>query len=392
MNVTGIVSEFNPFHNGHSFLVERARENGATHIVTVMGGSFLQRGECAVMSKYSRARAAVLGGVDLVLELPQVFACASAEGFAKGAVSTLRACGCVDTICCGSENMPPMAVMLRAAQLLKSAQLSEYLKKGYSYPRAAQAALEELGEAQAAELLRYPNDVLALEYFKESIDDFSFLRVRRTAPHNGAPVPNGSFCSASAIREMIKSGGDFRKYVPDTTAKIINEAIERGECPASLENNERGIITVLRRMTEDDFRTLPDVTEGLENRLVRAVRENDTLEGILTAAKCKRYTHARLSRIITCAYLGITRECADVQPQYIRVLAFNERGTEILKEMKKTAALPVLTTARSFKALDENARAMLDIDLRASDLFALCTPIVQRCGEDFYTGAERVSV
>ena len=402
MRVTGIVSEFNPFHNGHKYLVERARAKGATHIVTVMGGDFLQRGNCAVLGKYRRAEAAVAGGVDLVLELPAVFACASAERFARGAVSTLRACGCVDEICCGSENMPPMQSMLRAAELLKSADLSEYLKKGFSYPRAVSAVFEKSGDEQAAGILRYPNDVLAFEYFREGMDDFDFLRIRRTAPHDGDiseedrdancayhdfSGADEKYISASAIRKMIASGGDWRAYVPETTARIIDSAVREGLCPAGYENNERGVVSVLRRMTSGELRALPDVSEGLENRLYRAAHENDTLGSIIAAVKCKRYTHARICRIIACAYIGITAVAAQSEPEYIRVLAFGRRGTEILKQMKSTAKLPVLMTARDFARLPPSARRMLDTDLRAADLFGLCTPAVQPCGEDYYRGA-----
>ncbi len=389
MKITGIVSEFNPFHNGHKYLVERARENGATHVVTVMGGSFLQRGNCAVVGKYERAKAAILGGVDLVLELPEIYACASAERFARGAVGVLEACGCVDTICCGAEYMN-VSAQIRAIDILEGADVGEFLSKGYSYPHAVQAAVEKSGDEEIAALLRSPNDLLALEYFRAGKDDFSFLSVRRTAPHDSDTPDSGKYASASLIRKMIISGGDYREYVPETTAQMIERAKKEGACPARFENNERGVISVLRRMTAQELKRLPDVSEGLENRLHRAIHENDTLSGIIMATKCKRYTHARLSRIAACAYLGITAADIDKPPQYIRVLALNDRGAEILKEMKKTAVLPVLTAARSFGSLTKEARKTLDIDLRASDLFALCTPKLMRCGEDFYRGAVKI--
>lgn len=400
MKTAGIVAEFDPFHNGHKYLVERARQNGAQYVVSVMGGHFLQRGGCAVLGKYERAEAAVLGGVDLVLELPQVFACAGAETFARGGVSVLKACGCVDTICCGAEYLDEQ-VRHRALDILEGADVREFLSKGYSYPRAIQAAVERSGDADAAKLFRSPNDVLALEYLKAGRGDFDFLTVRRTAPHDGDILPeNGvypaclgvrdKFVSASAIRKMMISGdAAYREYVPETTAGIIERAIESGRCPARFENNERGVLSVLRRMSLDDIASLPDVSEGLENRIYRAVRENDTLESIISAVKCKRYTYARLSRIITCAYLGVTKD--DItDAAYIRVLAFNERGTQLLKEMKKTARLPVVSGARDIKALTGTAARMIDIDIKASELFGLCTPDIRPCGSDYYTGALKI--
>ena len=144
-------------------------------------------------------------------------------------------------------------------------------------------------------------------------------------------------------------------------------------------------MTVLRSMTAEDFANIPDVTEGLENRLVKAVRENNSVSDIIAAVKCKRYTHARLSRIIACAYLGITKDISSLEPKYIRVLAFNDRGTEILKLMKKSASLPVIMSpAKDMKKLDDMGKKIFEIDLRASDLYGLLTPNVQRCGNDFY--------
>ena len=154
-----------------------------------------------------------------------------------------------------------------------------------------------------------------------------------------------------------------------------------------MENNSRGIMTVLRRMTAEDFANIPDVTEGLENRLVKAVKENNSVSDIITAVKCKRYTHARLSRIIACAYLGITKDISSLDPKYIRVLAFNARGTEILKLMKKSALLPVLMSpAKDMKKLDDLGKRIFEVDLRASDLYGLLTPNIQGCGVDFYKG------
>lgn len=400
MKTAGIVAEFDPFHNGHKYLVKRARENGAQFVVSVMSGSFLQRGSCAVLGKYERAEAAVLGGVDLVLELPQVFACASAETFARGGVGVLKACGCVDTLCCGAEYLDGK-VRWRALDILEGADVRQFLIKGYSYPRAVFAAVERSGDLEAAKLFRSPNDVLALEYLKAGRDDFDFLTVRRTAPHDGdIPAENGvypacfgvddRFISASAIRKMMISGDDtYKEYVPETTARIIEKALEGGRCPASFENNERGVLSVLRRMTADELRELPDVSEGLENRLYKAIRSENTVSDIIMNVKCKRYTYARLARIVACAYLGIKK--SDItKPMYIRVLAFNDKGARLLKEMKTKASLPVVMSARDIKTLDSDARRMIDIDIRANDLFGLCTPAVMPCGEDYYTGALKI--
>ena len=384
MNTAGIIAEFNPFHNGHRYLVDCVRESGAECVAAVMGGSFLQRGECAVIDKFSRAEAAVLGGVDIVFELPQVFACASAEVFAFGGAEVLKACGAVDTLCFGSE-CGDAESLLRAQRMLQSLSVAKYTSKGYSYARAFRAAAEDKGLSEAAKLLDSPNNTLALEYIKASDGAFDIFTVERTAAHNDGE--SGAFASASVVRRLIFDNDDtYLKYVPETTAAVIEREMKAGRCPAALQRNERGVLSVLRRMSAEELSTLPGVSEGLENRFLEAIRSSDTIEGILTQVKCKRYTHTRLSRTIACAYLGIKKE--DVtSPQYIRVLAFNDRGAELLKKMKTTATLPVVMNARDIKALKGDAARMIDLDIKATDLFALCTPTIQPCGDDYYKSA-----
>lgn len=395
MKSTAIISEYNPFHNGHKYLIQKSRENGSTHIIAIMGGNFLQRGNCAVLDKYNRAKAAVLGGVDLVIELPQIYAAASAEKFAFGAVQTLDKCGCVDELAFGAE-CGDISMLKRAVNIItQSGEVEtlckQYLKQGYSHPRAMQAAVEDVSQSSdnISDILRNPNNTLAIEYIK-ALDNINSninpFAVERVGAMHGSMQTDNEFASASAVREMILKGdSSYKKFIPDTTEEIISECITLGECPTEFKNNERGIMTVLRRMTAEDFANIPDVTEGLENRLVKAVRENNSVSDIIAAVKCKRYTHARLSRIIACAYLGITKDISSLEPKYIRVLAFNDRGTEILKLMKKSASLPVIMSpAKDMKKLDDMGKKIFEIDLRASDLYGLLTPNVQRCGNDFY--------
>ena len=395
MKSTAIISEYNPFHNGHKYLIQKSRENGSTHIISIMGGNFLQRGNCAVLDKYNRAKAAVLGGVDLVIELPQIYAAASAEKFAFGAVQTLDKCGCVDELAFGAE-CGDISMLKRAVNIItQSGEVEtlckQYLKQGYSHPRAMQAAVEDVSQSSdnISDILRNPNNTLAIEYIK-ALDNINSninpFAVERVGAMHGSMQTDNEFASASAVREMILKGdSSYKKFIPDTTEEIISECITLGECPGEYKNNSRGIMTVLRRMTAEDFANIPDVTEGLENRLVKAVRENNSVSDIIAAVKCKRYTHARLSRIIACAYLGITKDISSLEPKYIRVLAFNDTGTEILKLMKKSASLPVIMSpAKDMKKLDDMGKKIFEIDLRASDLYGLLTPNVQRCGNDFY--------
>lgn len=404
MKTTAIVSEYNPFHNGHKYLADKARENGATHIIAIMGGNFLQRGECAVIDKYARARAAVLGGIDLVLELPVVYAVASAEGFASGAVETLDKCGCADELCFGAE-CGDVEQIRRAVEITCSDRLLEicrdYKNQGYSHPRAMQAAAEKLacdgnGEFQkAVTLLSSPNNTLGVEYIR-ALDRLNSgikpFAVKRKAVEHDSNIKIDGFASASAVREMIfNNDKSFFDYLPQTTGEIIKECIANGECPSGLIYGERAVMSTLRRLTVEDFAQIPDVTEGLENRIFKAVKECNCVDDIIAKIKCKRYTYARLSRILTCAYLGVTKELLAEKPQYIRVLAFNDRGAEVLRKMKKSSTLPVvMSPARDKNKLSDIGKALLEKDILASDLYGLMTPSVKSCSSDYYTGAVKL--
>lgn len=408
MKITAIVSEYNPFHNGHKYLVDKARENGATHTVAIMGGNFLQRGECAVMDKYARAKAAVLGGIDLVLELPVIYAVSSAEGFASGAVETLDNCGVINELCFGAE-CGDIEQIRKAVEITCSEKLldicKEYKNQGYSHPRAMQAAAQRIsanknsdsGEdvKNAVKLLSSPNNTLGVEYIR-AVDrlksNISPFAVERKGVEHNSSVKIDGFASASAIREMIfKNENEFPNYIPITTWEIIKESISKGECPSGLIYGERAVMSILRRMTVDDLTQIPDVTEGLENRIYKAIRECNSIEEIISQIKCKRYTYARLSRILTCAYLGVTEELSAEKPQYIRVLAFNDRGAQVLRQMKKSATLPiVMSPARDKNKLSDIGKVLLEKDIQASDLYGLMTPKIKSCASDYFTGAIKI--
>lgn len=401
MKITAIISEYNPFHNGHKYLIDKARENGTTHCIAVMGGNFLQRGDCSIIDKYSRAEMAVCGGIDLVIELPQIYATASAERFAFGAVDTIIKCGCVDELAFGSE-CGDTELLTKAAEILDNHSeiqtlYKNFLKMGYSHPRAMQSAIEETvkNHDNISELLSKPNNILAIEYIKalrKSESKIDLFSVKRAGVFHNELETCGKLASASAIREMvINKNNSYYKYIPDKSYEILQNAIKDGRCPAESKNNERGILSVLRSMSADDFLQIPDVTEGLENRLIKAIKQNNSVPDIIMYVKSKRYTYARISRIITCAYLGINKEIAALSPQYIRVLALNGKGAEILKVMKKTAELPlVMSPAKDIKKLDEKGKAIFETDIRAADLHGLFTPQVQPCSLDFYSGVKFV--
>ncbi len=395
MKISAIISEYNPFHNGHKYLAEQLRINGSSHIISIMSGSFVQRGDCAAADKYSRAKMAVCSGIDLVLELPVIYSCASAERFSYGAVYILDSCGCINELCFGSEcgnitTLKELALLSDSSDFTQ--RIISYKTKGYSHPRAVEQALRDSHSDSLADVLKGANNTLAAEYIKalQKINSTIVpVTIKRIGALHDSNYLSGNIASASMIRKMLYSNdASYKQYVPESTSDIIELLKEQKRCPAQLKENERSILSTLRFCTSDKIRSAPDVTEGLENRLYKAIKDNISIDGIIEQVKCKRYTYARISRIIMSLYLGITKYLYFTDPQYIRVLAFNKRGTEILKLMKQTAALPVvMSPSKDINALSSDGQRLLSADIRSTDLYGLFTPTIQNCSDDFYKGA-----
>lgn len=365
MKIVGIVSEYNPFHGGHRHHIDETRRAlGDCAVVAVMSGNFVQRGECAVLDKWSRARAALEGGADLVLELPTVWAASSAEHFAHGAVSILRAVG-ADAISFGSESGDEGALRRAAACLeteaFKSA-LRGHLDRGLPFALCRQRAAEELMGAAGAACLAAPNDNLAVEYLKAAARlDWSPEVVavpRAGAGHDGGDHPE--YPSASFLRQEIRA-----EKIPV-------------ENPAFLEYNERGILTRLRGMTVEELERLPDCGEGLAVRLYEAARQAATLTELYDSAKTKRYAHARIRRAVLWAALGLTAEERPETPPYLRILGANGRGRAVLKEMD--TSLPVITKPAHGKGIP-----LLETEARCTDFYALCREHIVPCGAEWRT-------
>lgn len=379
MTTAGIVCEYNPFHNGHRYHIERTRALGATHIVCVMSGNFVQRGEPACFSKRARARMAVENGADLVVELPLAWAVSGAQSFAAGAVDILDAMGAADILSFGSECGDTGAVS-RCAQALKDERVRGLIRSyvgELSYPSAVSRAVSEVFGSRTAACLMNPNDTLNVEYLSALSSLKSVitpLAVKREERHDGHEL------SAKNIRELIFNKGDISALVPQGCKKIIEDEISAGFAPCSLEYVERAVLSSLRLMTPEDIKKAPDISQGLENRIYRAVRQAGTVEELYSLIKTKRYTLAKLRRAVLCLYLGVSAGHARGLPPYIRVLAANERGREILNISGSKARLPILTRPSELNSLDERVRDTFNLECRAGDLFALCSPVVRQCG------------
>lgn len=338
MHITGIICEYNPLHLGHRKQLQTVRrlKGEDCGIVCLMSGNYVQRGAPAIVDKSLRARAAVLSGADLVLELPVTAALSSAEGFAARGVEILAAF--CQSLCFGAETGETETLMRTARALLSpdfSPALSHQLEQGLSFPSARQKALESMG--LDGSLLSRPNDILAVEYCKAILAQKASLEplpiVREGCYHDSAP--DGNNPSATAVRLLMLQSGAWLDYVPPEA-----RACFQGAALHTLAAGERAILYRLRTMEESDFEALPYGSEGLWRKLMRQARQQSTVEEILTAVKSKRYTRTRLDRMLLCAVLGITRQALETPVPYVRVLAFNDRGREILKQARLTGDFP----------------------------------------------------
>lgn len=391
MLVTAIIAEFNPFHNGHELLVRAARaEGGDCGVVAILSGNWLQRGEPALLPKGERVRAALASGVDLVLELPLPYAAATAERFAYGGVALAEALGCVDRLAFGSETgaLPPLE---QCAAALADPRLDELLRReltgGLPYAAARQRAVAELfGEETAAPLSR-PNDTLAVQYLYELGKRQSAIRpftIGRQGAGHDSGAPQGMTASASWLRERFLAGEReaLPPYLPAVSRESLEEAARTGRWadPARL---ELPLLAVLRRMGPRDFAALPDISEGLENRLMAAVREGRSLREVLERAKTRRYSHARLRRLLLAAYLGIPKDASHQPPPYLRVLGMTSAGAKILARAKEAAALPVSQSLARLERLGGRAAEFARLEARATDLYGLlCQPPLP-CSTDY---------
>ena len=381
LSVTGIIAEFNPLHTGHAHLLERAKERGT--VVAVISGNFVQRGDLAIAEKRVRTRAALIGGADLVLELPVAYSMSTAQNFALGGVSALNAVGC-DSLIFGSES-GDITELAAACEILNTKEFSErlniHLSTGITFAAARENAACDLGLKKG--VLSGANNNLAVEYMcaAENIGaDFEFVTLKRQGAGHDSPEVSGGYASASLIRERLLSGDyDFcRSYIPESVFSLLQPSNI-----ADIRRIEKAVLAVLRTRTLNELKSLPDISEGIENKLFSAIRVATSLDDLYNRVKVKRYTLARIRRLALSALIGLDSTFFMKQPPYIRVLGFNKRGMTLLKERSVNSAIPVVSRVSEIKKLSEPALKFFETECRATDLFALALPTPAPCGLEY---------
>jgi len=386
MQICGIIAEYDPFHTGHGWQISEIRNTLGPDcaVIVTMSGNWTQRGGPALVDKHTRAQMALIGGADLVLELPLPCAISSAEGFARGGVAVLNAAGIVTHLCFGSE-CGDLSLLSRTAQSLDSEDYSINLHKGLdrglSFPAARQQAAQDL-IGPDADCLSFPNNNLGAEYLR-ALNRLNSRITPITVQREGAghgQSPSGGFASASWLRQQILAGNwaEVSLYLqPEVLALLRNTAL------ADYNRAERAILYRLRQMSPDELAALPDCGEGLSNRLYQAIRQGTCVEEILALAKTKRYTHARLRRILLWAFLGLTAADRLENPPYLRVLGMNTTGRTLLRAMSEQAAVPILTKPAHVRNLSAEALRLFEADSRATDLYGFCLNELPPCGSEW---------
>ena len=386
MNFLGIVAEYNPFHLGHRYHIEQAcQQQNIDGVVAVMSGNFTQRGEAALFDKWSRAECALKQGVDLVLELPAAFATRSANYFALGGILSLAATGVVNYFSCGIESKSPQELSQLAQYLANEPEeykqaLQNLLNQGLSYPAAQQKALASLNITGVAELDK-PNNLLALNYLQVIAKhklNLQPLFVTRSGAYHGtaSEIAEGEFASASAIRDLLLAADiSWQNHLAPEVLAILQRQMHKGYPPLCNQNFAQAIFTLLRRSDPQELAEIIEIREGLEHRLYTMANQSASLVQLCEAVKSKRYTYTRIQRLLIHILLGYTRYLVYPEPAYLRVLGFNQKGQDILKQMKQKATLPILTrVAVDTQKLDAYGQSMLALDVRATDLYYLGYP------------------
>jgi predicted nucleotidyltransferase len=405
MKTLGIISEYNPFHNGHKYHIQAARQEfGAENILCIMSGSFVQRGEPAMFDKWSRAKMAVLNGADLVIELPFVYSCQPAEIFSFGAINTLNNLGIIDGICFGSELGSADPLTQIASMLIKEPKdfsnlVKYHLKAGNTYPRSISLALGDYyleNEAISSDIWENPNNILGIEYIKSILllkSPMVPYTIKRFANNYNDTEILHTIASATAVRQELKSSGFSEKLqtsLPQQSLSIIKDNLDISKGPIYLDNFSDILLYRIRIMTTEQIKSYISIREGLEHRIKKAAEKARCINELIESIKTKRYTRAFIQRILCHILMDLNWEQTMVfkqlnTPSYCRVLAFNDRGKMLLRNIKDSSQYPIINKVASFNTEDPILRSIFEYDIRSTSIYNLGYSNIdlKNAGEDY---------
>ena len=417
MKTLGIITEYNPFHNGHLYHLFKAKEiTRADYVVAVMSGNFLQRGEPAIINKWVRTKMALNAGVDLIIELPFVFSTQDANGFAFGAVKLLDSLKIIDYLCfgCETDNLDTLysiSNFLHVEPQKYKELIVYYSKNGYEFPKARSQALceyhrifgieglEKISTLELSKLLKYPNNILALEYIKHLLNLKSKIKpiaIKRIGASYHQKNIKGKISSATSIRNEILNNlsppktdlfilnDKIKSTIPPSGFSVLESELREGRGPITLDSYRQSIFAILRRMSSDDIFRIQGVTEGLENRIEKASLKSYTIEQLINAIKTRRYTRTKIQRIILHIMMNLSKGDISIfnkyGPLYARVLGFSKKGKTLLRAIKKNSSTPLISKLSNYLRqiiYEESNRVqnslvkMLDYDILATDIYVL---------------------
>lgn len=377
-----IIAEYNPFHNGHLYQIKKAKEiTGAENVIVIMSGNFTQRGDTSLINKFEKTKIALQNEVNMVIELPVIYSISSAENFALGAIKIINQLK-VDYLVFGieEENIEKLEeiseILVNENQNFKI-KLKENLKKGKSYPKSREEAiLKVLSGENVKKIINKPNNILAIEYLKilkKIKSNIKPIGIKRNIVEHNSQKSKKNFASGTYIRKLFNENkfDEIKKLVPKKSYKILKEQYNQKTYVSSLEEFSDIIIYKIRTMTLKQLKNIPEILEGLENKLKKIAGESKTTTEIIEKVSNKRYTKTRISRILTYILLEITKEQMQKSKEiipYIRVLGTNK--VDLLKEIELKK---IITSLKKYEKInkDENLKELLEIDKKATNIYTI---------------------
>ena len=382
MNITGIITEYNPFHNGHKFHLEEAKkQTNCDGVICIMSGNFVQRGGPAIVDKWQRTEMALNNGVDLIIELPTFYAVSSAEFFAKGAVSILNSLGVVDNIFFGSE-CGDSKKLLEIAKVLVSEDsdfqnlLKRNLSLGLTFAKSREKSLiEYLNDEDINNIVTSSNNILGIEYIKAILklgSSINPVTLRREGSNYNDKEISTSFSTATSIREVLKSSSpieNIKNLIPLESYEIFSK-LQEENYDFIFDEEMFKYIKYKIQTNCINFNNLYEITEGLENKIIKEISSSNSYDEFILKIKSKRYTYSKISRLLTHIYLGLDNDCfkniEDTNNLYARVLGFNKKGREILSLIKSNSSIPLITKVPRF-----SDNPLLKFDLQATAAYSI---------------------